>query len=183
MTGLITINLVKSIEKNKQFYYRKGNVMECPRGPNHFLLHASNCKGAMGKGVALEIALTHPSIFKENKKYCWQYQHQLRGSFREFADKNRNVTFLYTSDGWGKNRDPKELIIQNTIRAISVYLWFRKNHKNMVIHSPRINFGLFGIPWTITANIIKSLLPYYPNITWVVWIPERKGLNDVQFES
>jgi O-acetyl-ADP-ribose deacetylase (regulator of RNase III) len=176
---LIKINLLNKLPQSTQFFYKTGDAMSAPTGPNHFLLHSCNCKGVWGKGFALAVRHAYGEIYKENNYFCRRYGESLRGTFKEFTQGTRNVTCLYTSDGYGDAKDPRSLIVQNTHRAVAAYFWYRRNHKGMVIHSPRINFGLFAIPWSITADIIREHLTYYPNIKWVVWVPVRESPNKV----
>ena len=86
--------------------------------------------------------------------------------FKPIADE-RAVGYLFTSRSYGQNKDPMEDIIKNTHKAIKSFLALVP--ENAEIHSPRINAGLFGVPWELTEPIIKDCLKARPDVKWVVW--------------
>lgn len=86
---------------------------------------------------------------------------------RRMDSEERAVGYLFTSRSYGQNKDAIESIINNTKNAVRSLLSIVP--LDAEIHSPRINAGLFGVPWNITEAIIKDCLTYRPDVKWVVW--------------
>lgn len=76
---------------------------------------------------------------------------------------------MITSDGYGGSKDPESKILESTDNAVLVLL-AKMSVKGMTeVHTPKINSGLFGVPWEKTEKIILQQLKGFPNINWTVW--------------
>ena len=76
---------------------------------------------------------------------------------------------LVTSENYGKKKDPPSLILKNTELAIRNILTDHVKG-DITIHSPKINAGLFEVPWQKTKKVIKKVCSEFDyNITWIVW--------------
>jgi hypothetical protein len=75
------------------------------------------------------------------------------------------VANLITSNNYGKSIDQDYMILENTSKALDNLFGMKKEG---VIYSPKINSGLFGVPWEKTSDILKEKIRG-TNIKWVVW--------------
>jgi ADP-ribose 1''-phosphate phosphatase len=74
------------------------------------------------------------------------------------------VICLFTSRGYGSDKDSPEMIVGATESAIMHLLYHYGERK---INSPKINSGLFNVPWELTEGVIKKIIP--ENMPWTVW--------------
>ena len=78
------------------------------------------------------------------------------------------VASLFTSSGFGSSCASLGEIVRATDEAL-YHLAGDKNLRFMdEIHSPKINAGLFNVPWKETESIIEKHLPALGK-KWVVW--------------
>lgn len=146
--------------------YRKGSLFKAAE-PNAVLLHACNASGAWGAGIAKKFAEKYPKAFKEYKDWCEKDPEELVGSYLKFKDNEVTVACLFTSAGYGERKDTEDTILKNTLKGVQALL--NSMPYRAVINSPKINSGLFKVPWKKTEEIIKTCLLDRPDITWVVW--------------
>lgn len=146
--------------------YYKGDLFSAA-GKDTALIHACNCKGSWGAGIALQFKKRYPDAFTRYNKLCKQYGDELLGFSIEYYNQQL-MYFLFTSKGYGKNTDSEKQILNNTKNCIENLL-SGGFPEEIEIHSPKINAGLFRVPWSKTAKIIEEQLEKYPKIKWVVW--------------
>ncbi len=160
--------------------YRKGNLFSAPSGVA--LIHAVNCQGSWGSGVAAGFRENFAYAFSEYQKHCRKHLPQ---DFRKRSDlvgtssstwdhkgKRQTEPFLicslYTSDKYATHVDPPESIARATDTAMIHFL----NDPNLKsvdeIHSPKMNAGLFNVPWEMTESVIEEHLNAL-NKRWIVW--------------
>lgn len=127
-----------------------------------YLLHACNCKGSWGSGVARQIQFHYPFDYIKYKKHC-ELGKAILGTSLITTDKIIN---LFISDMYGKFvADPVE-IIANTNKALT---HLSKTLKiGATIYSPKINSGLFRTPWELTEQAILLFLEQRQDVTWTV---------------
>ena len=139
------------------------------------LCQACNCQHVWGAGIAKEFKKRFPWAFTMEGASSWN-----PGDFSLYSlmdECNVSILCLYTSEGFGKNRDSTSDILWNTHRALFdfwEYLdWHFQNTtlEDIVIASPRINAGLFGVPWEQTETILQAFVKL-TGVNWHVWIPE-----------
>lgn len=123
-----------------------------------WLVQACNTQGSWGKGIAAEFAKRYPEALKAERSLikhgnlhsgqCWVYpNHPSPGS----------VVCLYTSEGYGRNRDSEHDILVNTAAGLEdLYEMWLDNGKNP-IWAPKFNSGLFGVPWGKTEAFINAV--------------------------
>jgi ADP-ribose 1''-phosphate phosphatase len=148
--------------------YKKGNLFNAPS--NAFLLHACNCLGSFGAGVALSFKNLYPRLYdqyhNECKKYFGNKRSPLVGtSFIALDDiKKRKMICLFTSQGYGKFCDSPNVILSATESAL-IHLSNNRliNGEPIEIHSPKINAG------QDTEIKIIDFLNQNKNVTWTVW--------------
>lgn len=136
--------------------YIKSDLFTAPN--TQLLVHACNCQGVWGSGVALQFKARFYTEFQA-------YKH-LSGAF-DFSDLSsglehgllgksliiNKVGCLFTSLDYGKNVDSPEKIISATKTALEDLL----NKTTMDIAMPKINSGLFRVPWEDTERVILDL--------------------------
>ena len=147
--------------------YCKGDLFSAA-GPNTILVHACNCMGSWGAGIAAQFKIKYPNHYKEYKRLCNTHKEALLGLGIYYYPKttSQNIGFLFTSISYGKNKSPEQVILQSTEQAISGLL--RNLDNNIEIHSPKINAGLFEVPWSKTEEIICKKIKETGH-SWTVW--------------
>lgn len=133
--------------------YRKGDVFGCGIGTNRTVLaHSCNCRGQWGAGIALAVARAYPRSYEEYRKHCESYGDHLLGSYILTSD---NILCLFTSRGYGRQVDNPGLIEKSTYLALQAFM---STYEQVSIAMPKINSGLFRVPWHKTESILNQLL-------------------------
>lgn len=130
---------------------------------NSILLHACNCMGVWGSGVAYQFRQKFRTEHLLYEAYC---QHTGPLGIGTCLLLN-NVGCLFTSISYGKDVDRPELILVNTRSAITSLL---SKTPAREFHLPKINSGLFKVPWEETEKILLD----FPEITWYVYTGVKK---------
>lgn len=129
--------------------YIKGDMFELkPEGA--YLAHACNCQGVWGSGVAVQFRKKYPSAYKAYVETCLKYGDHKAGH----ADVFGRVVCLYTSKDYGQNKCSVNKILDNTRVALTMLTI--KNPEIKELHMPKINSGLFAVPWQETEEILKE---------------------------
>lgn len=129
--------------------YKEGSIFDHVREHNTLLVHACNCQGMWGSGVAKQFAEKYPEDYQQYKQFCKDY-YPLKHCFIT----RNNIGCLFTSDGYGKNVDSPDQIIYNTIKAVDDLV--NQTREDQEIVMPKINSGLFNVPWERTEAILKN---------------------------
>lgn len=153
--------------------YRKGNLFSAPKGV--MLLHACNCQGRWGSGIALQFYHRFPQAYLAYNKHCLaklprdrNERSPLVGSHLVVEEKGYGIGCLFTSNAYAQRVDPPNLIVESTARALkSLFADPRAISKYPEIHSPKINSNLFRVPWDKTEAVIREHLP--KDVRWIVW--------------
>lgn len=127
--------------------YVKGDLFElAPKGA--YLAHACNCQGVWGSGIAVEFRKRFPDEYKDYVDLSLTYDEFLVGKFKDFGQ----VVCLFTSYDYGQNKDSVSNILKNTESGLKMI----SNTPIKELHMPKINSGLFGVPWEETEAILKK---------------------------
>ncbi len=143
--------------------YKQGNLLNATE---HYIVHACNCKGCWGAGVAAQLRNAYPEAYKQERDLCQNIGKALAG---DFSISGRIVS-LYTSRDLGRCKDDPSTILAYTQEAVQRLIAHLEEHDPdgyTTLASPKINAGLFCVPWRETEAIIKGLLP--ANRMWVVY--------------
>ncbi|KZF24042.1 hypothetical protein L228DRAFT_244910 [Xylona heveae TC161] len=166
-----------------------GDIFKAP--DNSVLIHACNCLGSWGGGVALRMKQLYPHAHSV-------YQSRLRditsGRCRSAHDalaqcilvppqpgdapRKHWLACLHTSIGHGRNVDPADSILEATQCAFGDFYTQVDDHQKAVakgkklpkmgrIFSVKLNSGLFGVPWEDTRKMIN----YWPIDVEVLDLP------------
>lgn len=159
--------------------YKKGSLFDAPQPRT--LVHACNTHGVWGAGVAKQMADRYPSAAVEYRRACARDGAALLGRALVFPTDEYEggkcatwIACLFTSVGYGSNRDSPVSILNATSLAVVALL---KSYGvfDVVLHSPRLNAGLFNVPWAMTEPVIKHAVDTVGelglNVTWNVWTP------------
>jgi ADP-ribose 1''-phosphate phosphatase len=157
--------------------YKKGSLFDAP--PGSVLVHACNAQGVWGSGIAKQFVDHFPKSYEFYKDECKYIAKQEMG--RTFGnviicpkENDRIVAGLITSWNYGKNKDSKIKILENTRIALQSLLSGCNNklyvYKDREIHSCKFNSGLFGVEWSETERVLLEVMAEacYDK-EWTVW--------------
>jgi ADP-ribose 1''-phosphate phosphatase len=151
---------------------KQGNIFEQPVVVPTVRVHAVNCEGVMGAGVAVLFRKNYKKGYHEYRRYCLEAAHSMVGEATvhdaDFDGDLSKMGCLYTSELKSSKRDPVAEIVKATALAIPKLLHQCVQKKITEIHSVKINAGLFGVPWELSEAIIQASLGNHP-INWTVW--------------
>ena len=136
--------------------------------PRSMLLHACNCKGSWGAGIAAAFRTRYPRAYESYKSHCARNNPAtLVGTAYLIApvdDENFQhfIGCLFTSVGFGKSKDTPSQILLNTELAMKDMLKQRKTlEDNQIllgdIQMCRINSGYFKVPWRDTKTTLEAI--------------------------
>lgn len=155
---------------------KKGDMFaNAPKGA--FLLHACNAKGVWGSGIAKTFKDRFPDSFKEYLDFCLDEleDHDDGATGLALIAKDK-IVCLVTSFDYGTNKDSPDTILRNT--ATSLGHFFEQcidfGLEEIDVHSPKINSGLFAVPWESTASTIDEYIAHFRDkhnlkVNWTVW--------------
>lgn len=161
--------------------YMPGDLFSVPVGS--ILVHACNCQGTWGKGIAYDFKQRWPSAFRRYREDCVREGEGLRGQARFYTGidgqghgygSNAGMSSIYaigclfTSVGYGWNVDHPGDILDATASAVEAMVQIAKI-QGAPIHSPKFNSGLFRIPWADTEQRLRTVLQKYPEVKWTIW--------------
>jgi ADP-ribose 1''-phosphate phosphatase len=144
--------------------YHKGSMFDDKEAD--VFCHACNCQNMWGSGVAKQM----------KEKFPWAYAWEelmtvclCPGTARIYHrgnDEEPKVLCLYTSLHYGNAKDSEDIILYNTRNALlECGIWF---DEGTTIASPKINAGLFGVPWEKTEVLIRAFCEL-TRVEWHVW--------------
>ncbi|KAK1826333.1 hypothetical protein QBC39DRAFT_269324 [Podospora conica] len=141
---------------------KDGDYFSAP--PNTVLIHACNCKGSWGGGIAKEFKTLYPDAYDIYRAHCQRsLPHRLVGTAlliapRAGSRRQHYVGCLFTSKGHGRTRDPPDMILGATGPAMRDLM--RQIVREGGVRTMRmchINSGLFAVPWEGTKAAIEGL--------------------------
>ncbi|KXL50031.1 hypothetical protein M433DRAFT_4314 [Acidomyces richmondensis BFW] len=155
-----------------------GDIFSAP--PNSVLIHACNCQGSWGAGIAEEFKKRYPGAYKEYAAHCKKNMAEdLIGTCflippLEPEDEWRPKHYigcLFTSRRYGRSKDNADAILEATTAAMQALLnhlkkWHAKPASTHGTGQPgapaelfmcRINSGKFGVPWARSKAVLENL--------------------------
>lgn len=143
--------------------YRKGDMLKNMNQEDIFL-HACNTKGVWGNGIARQFRIKHPTAYEAHKNMPNRL-----GTGYVLEDRGFKIACIMTSKGFGAYVDTPREIVMNTYNAL-IDMFSKIKEKELTIHSPKINSGLFKTPWQKTKKaLVKACEDSGKNIKWIVW--------------
>ena len=143
-----------------------GDLFDAPKGS--ILLHACNCKGSWGAGIAAVFKRRYPSAFEAYKEHCYKFKDSSLAGTAYLIAPSANETSqhyigcLFTSKSCGKAKDSPLTILSYTRSAMEDMVdKIAAERKNDVrigeIRMCRINSGYFGVPWERTKSVLEGI--------------------------
>jgi len=131
--------------------YIKMSLFDAPK--QACLVHACNAQGAWFSGIAKPFKENYPNAFLVYKEACQTIPSL--GKAYIIRDADHYIGCLITSQDFGVRKDPPDLIIKNTRKALAEFITALPH--NTPIYSNRFNSGLFEVPFIETENLIAEL--------------------------
>ena len=143
-----------------------GDIFDAPE--NSVLIHACNCEGSWGAGIAAAFRKQYPEAFKLYEAHCEEStMAQLRGTAyliqpcEDDSSRKHFVGCLFTSGGRGKIKDKPDAILERTVPAMRDLMQqiasVRSDAEIAEIRMCQINSGLFKVPWKKTKAALDGI--------------------------
>ncbi|HEC87952.1 MAG TPA: hypothetical protein ENI52_01395 [Thermoplasmata archaeon] len=132
------------------------------------IVNTVNCKGVMGKGLALQFKKKYPQMFNEYKKKCGKGEIKIGVLDTYKAEDGRLIVNFPTKYDW-RNKSRIEYIEAGL-------KYFVEHHKEWGIKSvafPQLGCGEGGLEW----NTVKKIMEKYLNnldIDIEIYVDQRK---------
>jgi len=135
------------------------------------LLHACNAQGVWGSGVAVEFKNRFPQSYTEYKNFCEEQAQEYHWGARGMClITSENIACLVTSFKYGKEKDDPATILKSTSMALEDMFNQLVQKQLVKVYSPKINSGLFQVPWRSTEEVIqKCIYQSSLNVEWTVF--------------
>ncbi|TKA77111.1 hypothetical protein B0A49_01404 [Cryomyces minteri] len=144
---------------------KMGDIFDAPE--YSVLIHACNCEGFWGAGIALAFKKRYPKAFAKYREHCNTSDKAiLRGTAFlippcEVKGPKQFIGCVFTSGSIGRTKDSPTLILANTGPATKKLLKqvakLRKTREIAELRMCQINSGLFNVPWKLTHAVIENL--------------------------
>ncbi|CZT14930.1 uncharacterized protein RCC_12265 [Ramularia collo-cygni] len=140
-----------------------GDIFAAPS--DALLIHACNCKGWWGKGIAADFKKKYPAAFKIYQIHCKKPDKQLIGKALlippQPTDRHQHyVGCIFTSLAVGYKVDPPHKILGATATAMTDLLAQARSHisdgKGDISEVRIFNSGLFKVEWKNTLEVLKT---------------------------
>ncbi|KAK8161888.1 ADP-ribose 1''-phosphate phosphatase [Phyllosticta citrichinensis] len=144
--------------------------------PNSVLIHACNCYGNWGSGIAEAFRLGYPNANRNHQQFCDRGPDGMAqaGSAQLIppldenpkvpskGNKKHYIGCLFTSEGFGTKKDPPATILKHTRTAMIDLLQqiadIKKDGKEVgEIRMCKINSVLFKTPWKDTLKVLQNI--------------------------
>ena len=151
-----------------------GNLFDADKGS--LLVHACNTEGAWGAGIAATFCRLYPTYYRAYQAHCERLGNKLLGTALILDGKWHKVGCLFTSSGFGKRALYEDEILENTRKSL-VDL-FSQIPDTEVVNMPRINSGLFRVPWEKTLSVVEE----FKEREIRIWTPENSTETSTSFQ-
>lgn len=141
--------------------------------PRSVLIHSCNCRGSWGKGIALAFKTRYPSAYQVYRKHCLRNPaSKLLGQALLIpptgkdaeAGKGHYIACLFTSVDSGARKSRKAAILEATGKSMGMLMeelaevaTTKDDGALSEIRMPKINSGLFAVPWEETEGVLVGL--------------------------
>ncbi|KAJ9669507.1 ADP-ribose 1''-phosphate phosphatase [Coniosporium apollinis] len=146
-----------------------GDIFDAP--DNAVIIHACNCLGHWGAGIAAAFRERYPKALKFHEAHCNKFSNKrdLLGTaqliFPAESDSTRRRHFvgcLFTSCFYGRKKDSPAVILENTGPAMVDLLRqiaeAKKSAKISEVRMCQINSGMFKVPWAKTKAVLEDII-------------------------
>lgn len=159
------IRFMQVVENNGDLFHKAPE--------NSIMVHACNCRGIWGAGIARKMRDRYPEVYKAHQAYVRRRPttellgNQLLGTATVDAIQweKRFVGCLFASRDYGTRvdapsdvLDATELAMVDLLEKIRIYNFDASpNNKITSIYMPRICTGLFGLDWQVVKARLEGL--------------------------
>ncbi|KAK5724831.1 ADP-ribose 1''-phosphate phosphatase [Elasticomyces elasticus] len=146
----------------------EGDIFDAP--PNTLIIHACNCDGSWGGGIALAFKKHYPGAYEKYAAHCKRSGGDLVSTAylippQAGDDSKHFVGCLFTSRHYGRRKDSPTKILGATKPAMLDLLKQVKDFNVKADEGDRvnevrickINSGLFQVPWTKTRAVLEGI--------------------------
>lgn len=140
--------------------YVKGDILNAGKFPR-ILLHSCNCNGTWGGGIAYQLALKYPDAERKYRETCDRHVVGLLGKcllLRTKEDPNLIIGCLFTAATGGSDQN-EAYILKYTEMALQSFKAQLNQEKKLLDYQvimPKINSGIFGVPWEHTEQLLEK---------------------------
>jgi ADP-ribose 1''-phosphate phosphatase len=139
-----------------------GDIFDAP--DDTVIIHACNCVGSWGAGIAAAFRTRYPKAFEIYKDHCKTYnpdqliQRALLIPPKDSKQKHW-VGCLFSSKRYGRGKDSPQQILDATAPSMLdlVEQMSEAGEEIREIRICQINSGLFAVPWEHSRAVIESL--------------------------
>lgn len=132
--------------------YLKGDLLSSKAKT---LVNPVNCKGVMGKGLALEFKRRWPQMFLDYQEYCKTGDLRIGKPVLLFGDREKQILCFPTKDNWRDRSSYK--IITDGLSGLSENWGDGRDSTLESIAFPALGCGLGGLEW----SKVKPLMEIY----------------------
>lgn len=147
-----TLMKVREALKMKNVSVIKGDLFKAPKGS--ILTHACNAQGRWGSGIAKIFADRFPEARQIYADHCRRLGNKVLGTCLIIDAGDYRIACLFTSENYGKFKDPQALILSQTRQAVRDLL--SQTSESDQIAMCKINAGLFAVPWEDTQSVLEE---------------------------
>ncbi|KAK3638632.1 ADP-ribose 1''-phosphate phosphatase [Elasticomyces elasticus] len=146
----------------------EGDIFDAP--PNTLIIHACNCDGSWGGGIALAFKKHYPDAYGKYAAHCKRSGGDLVNTAylippQAGDDSKHFVGCLFTSRHYGRRKDSPTKILAATKPAMLDLLKQVKEFNAKADEGDRvnevrickINSGLFKVPWAKTRTVLEGI--------------------------
>jgi len=165
-TSYLSSNPMPSSSKSFTIIEEVGDIFDAPDGT--VIIHACNCLGNWGAGIAAAFKKRYPKAFADHKALCatkspdalWGTAQLIRPM--EGKGSRHYVGCLFTSRKFGRAKDSSAQILAQTGPAMEDLLRqigeAGRDDSIKEIRICHINSGLFGVPWEKSKAVLTGLV-------------------------
>lgn len=154
-----------------------GDIFDAP--PNTLIIHACNCYGSWGAGIAKAFKDRYPYAYKAYTSHCGAYSPDqlietaqlipppsLEKNEDGGKDETHFVGCLFTSHHFGRRKDSPYKILAATKPAMEDLLrqvqdWNASHDKDgekvKEVRMCKINSGMFAVPWEKSRQVLEGI--------------------------
>lgn len=140
---------------------KRGNLLLA----EDIILQAVNCQGAMGAGVAAQIAHKWPKVKQRYVEHVLGMPQESRSKLLGtilpvVVDEDRVVICCFTQEFYGRDKDTRYTSYDAVDECMKkVARWICDNAPNMDVNFPKLGAGLGGGNWQAIYALIDHRIP------------------------
>lgn len=138
--------------KKGNIFKERANILVCP----------TNCKGIMGKGLALAFSKLFPKPCNEYNEYCKIVKvnpgevYRYNSGSLAIQFENTEIWFANTKDDW-KDKSKYEWIESISKEIYNLVIHYKRG-QSPIIHIPALGCGLGELEWKKVKEILEDKL-------------------------